>query len=369
MSHRILVDCHVFDDLFQGTRTYLRGLYTSVAKSFPDTTLYLAAKNLDSLREEFPDLENIHLIQLNSTKRFERYLYEFPKLAKEYEVDFVHFQYVVSPLIKARTINTVHDVLFLNYPKDYPFHVRTMRGLLYGISAKICNILITDSRFSKKSISRFFKIKQSKINDIPLGINEDFTNLDKTKVAPIIDKYKIREKYLLFVSRIEPRKNHAELIRAFNRLELHNEYDLVLIGKRALDSVQLNQALSEISKDCEERIFFLESIPYSDLVSFYRHCRLFVYPSFSEGFGLPPLEAACLGVPVICSNTTSLEDYTFFGKYHIDINEAGSLEAAIKDAVENPISVEKVEEIRQTVLKTYSWETIGKQFHNLLTAH
>lgn len=95
---RLLVDAHVFDGKFQGTRTYIEGIYTNLVKH-ADIDFYFAAYNIDILKKVFGETGNIHYVKLNSKNNIIRLAVEFPSIIKRLNIDFAHFQYI-SPLFK-----------------------------------------------------------------------------------------------------------------------------------------------------------------------------------------------------------------------------------------------------------------------------
>lgn len=114
----LLVDCHVFDGKFQGTRTYIQGLYQSLIK-YKNINFFFAAQDVDNLKKYFGDNSNVHYISLKSGSSIKRLAIEFPQIVKKYKIDFAHYQYI-SPLTKCcKEIVTVHDLLFLDYPQFF----------------------------------------------------------------------------------------------------------------------------------------------------------------------------------------------------------------------------------------------------------
>ena len=167
-------------------------------------------------------------------------------------------------------------------------------------------------------------------------------------------KYKIN-KHIIYVSRIEPRKNHQMLLKAFIELELWKlSYSLVFIGKNCFDNEDLDELYDDLDDSVKSNIHFLEDIPQSDLLHFYNSSSLSVFPSLAEGFGIPPLESVCMKVPTLCSNQTAMRDFDFFGEYlfnPLDINE-------LKVKINKYLKEENkdVKLIANKVHQRYSWE-------------
>ena len=108
----VLVDMHVFDDKHQGTRTYLRGLYLELIYIAKNWRFFLAANNIENLKNEFGDHHNVTYIPLKRHNKFYRLLIELPLIIKKYEIDCSHFQYITPLFKKGKYIVTTHDILF-----------------------------------------------------------------------------------------------------------------------------------------------------------------------------------------------------------------------------------------------------------------
>jgi len=110
----------------------------------------------------------------------------------------------------------------------------------------------------------------------------------------------------------------------------------------------------------------LKNVPDEHLEKFYRAADVFVYPSKAEGFGIPPLEAAASRVPVICSNSSAMEDFTFFEDCHIDPCNESLLEKKLEEVTNNGVSAERLQNTADRIAATYSWEKSAEQFYQLL---
>src|SRR5688500_8753178 len=141
---RIFVDAHVFDGGYQGTRTFIKELYAELCRK-GDVELYLAARDVDNLRQHFPPARNIKLLRYRSRHALTRLLIEIPLLIRTHRIDYAHFQYIAPPVKNCRFIVTTHDVLFEEYPKEFPLLYRIIRKGLYAFSACRADLLTTVS--------------------------------------------------------------------------------------------------------------------------------------------------------------------------------------------------------------------------------
>jgi glycosyltransferase involved in cell wall biosynthesis len=111
----------------------------------------------------------------------------------------------------------------------------------------------------------------------------------------------------------------------------------------------------------------LEQVSGEHIEAFYKACRLFVYPSRAEGFGLPPLEAALCKVPVLCSKATAMSDYGFFEPYFFDPGNETFFREQLMAILHSPPNASELDRIATQVMEKYAWEKTAEQFYQLLT--
>lgn len=362
----LLIDAHVFDETHQGSRTYLKGLYCELVKLLPETSFFFAAYNFESIRTEIGDYPNVHFVQLKRGK-YLRLLIELPYLIWKHKIDYAHFQYI-SPLVKnCKTIVTVHDILFKDFENLFPLKYRIINNFLFRISAKRADLLLTVSGYSRKRIAFHYKIPVNQIGITPNGISQDiFPGANSGMKGDIKEKYNL-DRYILYVSRIEPRKNHLLLLRAFSELRLwESNYKLVCIGKKDFSYQEIDNFLDSSPQQCKRNILLLQDISSNELRDFYRNANLFIYPSIAEGFGIPPIEAVVEGTPTLCSNTTAMSDFTFLGDDLFDPNNLEELKIKILNKLSKPTDLNRIAALKRTVVEMYSWEKSARSFISFL---
>lgn len=200
-----------------------------------------------------------------------------------------------APIFYKNKISTLHDVAFLRYPKNFSWKFRTIYKVLIPLVISTSKTLVTVSEFSKSEIFKSYNTPLEKIKVIPNAASNIFTE-KKTQSAC--------GPYLLAVSSLSTQKNFHGLIDAFNSLNIKN-INLKLVGdfSRNFADAKLLQAI-----DSNESIELLGRVSDEKLKELYSHALAFVFPSFYEGFGIPPLEAQACGCPVISSNVASLPE-------------------------------------------------------------
>lgn len=367
---RLFVDAHVFDQEFQGTRTFLREIYLLLARR-EDIQLFMAAYHPETLKKTFPSRPNVQFLRYKSHSSLIRLSIEIPLLLKKHAIDYAHFQYI-CPLVKAsRYIVTLHDVIFREYPEEFSRGYRMMKKFLFKRSAGMADVITTVSEYSERSIRSFLGVPSTMpIHIVPNGVGEKFFEpYDRLRSKEYLSRKYGLEKPILYVSRIEPRKNHVSLLQAYLQLKLYDRgYHLVLLGSRSIATPDFDRLLQETSPEVRKYIFMDHRVDDDDLIEFYRAAEVMVYPSKAEGFGIPPLEAAALRIPVICSNSSAMEQFTFFGDNHIDPSDLPLLTARLAAILENPPLTGQLAALSDTVGRTYSWGRAEEVFYQAIVS-
>lgn len=354
---KILVDAHKIGEKHEGTSTHLIGLYRALMALKPDWTFVFVGPYKTAMQEAFGTRTNQRYITLPSTNKFRRLLWDLPRLMKREAPDYTHFQYISPLWCPTPTVVTIHDLLFLEpeFKHHFPWHYRWLNGLLFRLSAQGAKILCSVSPYGQRQLSNRYGIESHKIVITPNAVSAQQMSLDQAKKR--VASYNL-DRFILFVSRVEPRKNHKALWRAFESLGLHNQgFKLVFVGKKEWMDQELERVIAQSAPEMQQAVLWLESTPHQDLWAFYKAASLFVYPSLGEGFGIPPLEAAAVGTPVVCARNTAMVDFSFF-PYLVDLNEPESLERSIKKALND--TAYPTQQITEAVQKQYNWSISAK---------
>ncbi len=270
----------------------------------------------------------------------------------------------LSPGIKS--ILTVHDLSFEFFPefstaKQFFWH----KAIAPKKQCERADLILTPSENTKKDIVDYYKIDPQKIKVIYPGIKSTPTNnvilseaknlfdysvkdpsafgLRMTGETEIKHKYNLPENYILFLGAIEPRKNIIGLIEAFEshceeaegrpQADSNHQHSLVIAGAPGWKNKKIFERIKK--SKFSERIKILGFVPDEDKAGLYALAKLFVYPSFYEGFGFPVLEAMKAGVPVITSNCSSLPEIAGPAVYLIDPNRPNQIALAMNELINN----------------------------------
>jgi glycosyltransferase involved in cell wall biosynthesis len=371
---KIFVDAHVFDKEFQGAQTFLRELYTQLMARHPELDIYFGARNTDNIKAIFPSLavSNILRYSKRSSGIF-RYLFDIPALIRKHKFQFAHFQYIVPRAISGcRYIVTLHDVLFNDFREDFGFIFRISRNYLFGRSLRQADIKTTVSAYSKQQICWHYGVPPTEVHVIHNGAMDESSGLENTKNDA---KEFVRRKFgfsdfILCISRLEPRKNHALLLSKYLELDLYKRnISLVFVGKESAHVPALDKLIRRLDDNQRKHFHWLPQASQSDLKALYQACRLFVYPSKAEGFGIPPLEAATCYAPVLCSSATAMRDFSFFAPYTFDPSNETEFEQKLSQMLDTPPSDQFTGEVAKYVYKYYSWQNSSDLFYDLLQAN
>lgn len=361
---KILIDCHSFDyQYYQGVTTYLSGLYSETAKNNLNIEFFFASNNINKLKSVFGLGQNIYYLKYTFNSSIMRLIFELPILILKNDIDYLHIQYK-SPLLKfCKEIVTVHDVLFIDYPQYFGKTFRIINKFYYRFSSKRADILLTVSDYSAKRISKHFKININSIFITPNGIDNTFLNFSKNRnLIPDIKSIYGIDKYILYVSRIEPRKNHELIVKAYNELNLADEnIKIVFVGFETSINKNLND---QIKRTDRNNIIKLTNISVDNLAGLYA-CSLFtVFPSFVEGFGIPPLESTVMGTAVILSNQTAMSDFNFLKDQMFAPNLIEEFKLKVKQALKGEFKDQTLK--AEFVKKKYSWSSISNKYSTII---
>ncbi|MCC7359401.1 MAG: glycosyltransferase family 4 protein [Anaerolineales bacterium] len=262
---------------------------------------------------------------------------------------------------RSRTVFTIHDLIYLFYPQYHLPLNRWYLKLMLPRFLRRADAVIAVSEHTRRDVMRHMRIPEEKITVIYEGANPAYRPLrDPAAVAAVRARYHLPERYLLFFSTIEPRKNLAALLGAYHAL-LAQPGDwphLVVAGRKGWLYEPIFARVRELG--LEARVTFTDWVAEADAPALLNGAELFVYPSFYEGFGLPPLEAMACGVPVVASTAASIPEI---------VGDAGLLvpptdEAALMEAMQAALTDAQLRtHMRARGLaraRTFTWEAAAR---------
>lgn len=310
-----------------------------------------------------------------TSRRYPNKLFNYlaQKLLQQPKIDWVlggvdiffspHFNFT-SLSRGVKKIITVHDLSFLRYP-----HFFSSRKNFWHRALGVKKILLAADRIiavsenTKNDIIELVGVAPEKISVIYSGNNAVKREVGDEEIKIFLDSKNISPSFLLYIGTIEPRKNISGLIQAFDKLKAKEQFkdlQLVLGGARGWKNREINRTWQESAHKTD--IIFLGYISQKEKEILYSGAQAFVYPSFYEGFGFPPLEAMTYGLPVVCSHVSSLPEVV--GEAAVMVDPFAPSEIA--DALELVLSDENLRSVLkergQERAKMFSWDKAAVEY-------
>jgi glycosyltransferase involved in cell wall biosynthesis len=295
-----------------------------------------------------------------------------PCIIYKQKIDFIHFPHFNVPIVyRGNFIVTIHDLILLKFPTK---RATTLGPALYAIkywgykktitnAVKRAKKVITVSNYTKTEISDYFKINQEKIRVIYEAADSvEWGQLTLTNNT-FLKEHKITKHYLLYVGNAYPHKNLERLLMVFKKLkeERNFSYQLVLVGKEDYFYKRLANDAKKLKLFENNDVVFFGFATQKELAALYRQASLYVFPSYVEGFGLPPLEAASYGIPVVAAKSSSLPEILGDAALYFDPRSE-------EEIVRKILTVLTSQNIRQELtkkgfakVKEYSWLKCAKE--------
>lgn len=261
-----------------------------------------------------------------------------------------------GPIIKTDQIVTIHDASVYGFPHAYSFKFRTWYKLLLPLIAQRSSRVITDSKYSKTELIKYCKASDSKVDVISLGCE----HLSKTiPDETILKRYDIGDKpYVLAVSSMNLNKNFKGIVDSLQYLQ-NVEFDIVVAGGA-------NPSVFGSNFKIPSQVKYVGYVTDSELVSLYMHAGCFVYPSFYEGFGFPPLEAMYWGCPVVSSRATSLPEVCGDAALYCDPFDPRDIASKIQTIMTDNLLRNQLKENASKQVLRFSWEQCALQTWNVI---
>lgn len=319
----------------------------------------------DKINLPFPLAANWQIVDYGGAKHQQiRYFTGLPQILKKMKIEvFLGTRHYLPPFnSKIRYVALVHDLIPLRMPELF-----TKQHLLrFRIFTKLCKFqadsYLADSYSTKQDIIHFMKVPEDKIEVVHLGANQRFTpERDEAAIAEVMERFGIKEKYLLCLSTVEPRKNMLRTIQAFEQCVLEKQlpYKLVIVGGKGWNNGEIYDYVNQ--NNLQEHVIFTGYVSDEDVKNIYANASLFIYASLYEGFGLPPLEAMQSGIPVITSNNSSLPEVAGDACILVDPYSVDEIRNAIVKVLNSEELQQQMREKGIEQAKKFSWEKCGEK--------
>ncbi len=272
----------------------------------------------------------------------------------------------LSPATKH--VLTIHDISFLHYPEFFSYRKNFWhRALALKKLAAKCAAIVAVSENTRQDIIELLQVPEDKVYTIYSGLNLGVPMPGPEEERNFFRRHDLKARFILYLGTIEPRKNIAGLIYAYNRLRDDNvnlvDVQLVLAGANGWRNRHIYRAWE--ASPYRRDIKFLGYVSPREKELLYRRAEVFVYPSYYEGFGLPPLEAMSRNLPVITSNVSSLPEVVGSAALAINPHDINEIAKAMELVVTSSELKTHLIKAGQEQVKQFSWEKTAKQYLEL----
>jgi glycosyltransferase involved in cell wall biosynthesis len=337
-----------------GIHVYVRELLTALSRVDRENEyIVIRAEQTD----EFEGFEEVVLPYSRTPgARFRRIFFQLPQIAVNKRADIVvepaHFGPFNLPR-KIKRVTVIHDMTMFLFPEHHVFLSQFLQRQLLPRILKKANHILTDSASTSRDLNRLFPLTKDKTTTVLLGKDALFRPCED---ANVLRRYGIRRPYLLYLGTLEPRKNVATLIRAFDDFKTRTgmPHQLVLAGAMGWKVRSILEAIEHSAFQSE--IVVPGFVGRTEKPVLYSMAELFVYPSEYEGFGLPVLEAMACGTPVITSNTSSLPEVGGSAVHYVSPESADQLSKQISVLCSDPGLRETCRRKGLDQARQFSWE-------------
>lgn len=285
-----------------------------------------------------------------------------------------HYNVPLLPIKAKRRVVNINDVFHLAFSSEMTLSQRLYSNIVIRGASKMSDLIITISNFSKSEIEKYVPQSKSKMEVIYCGVDTRLFSQAKDEhlLNQVKQKYELPSKYILCVGNIKPHKNLKRLIEALSLIgEKLEDYNLVIVGKKEgfITGDPLLFKLIDDNKFLRDRVKFTGYVPNSDLPYIYSMASLFIFPSYYEGFGLPPLEAMACGCPTLVSNVASMPEICGDAAQYFNPYDTVDMADKILKALSNNSNSEYVNKGLERC-KIFSWtnyyESQISLFHQVL---
>lgn len=335
---RIAIDAHSVGAKLGGNESYALNLIEALAQidRVNEYTLYVTTSEaFERFHRRWPNfkvqttLPHTPLIRIPLTLSAE---------LRKNRVDVLHVQFTAPPFCPCPVVVSIHDLSFEHLPQTFNRRSRTQLRLTVRHSARRAAKILTLSEHTRRDVIDTYGVAPESVTAIPLAAPDHFCPVTQDKeLQRVRHTYGIDGDYVLSVGSIQPRKNLVRLIKAYAELRGSRAGNrcpkLVIVGRCAWLYDETLRALEQAG--VKDSVVLTGYVPEPDLPALYSGALCFIYPSYFEGFGLPPLEAMKCGAPVIVGNATSLPEVVGDAALKVDPFDVSAIARAMDQLINN----------------------------------
>jgi len=355
------------------TRIVLQNLLPELFRLYPEIEWIVFLDKKDKARElPFSD-KNLQIEYVWAGINQLANLFILPRYYRRLKVDLVVYQTFPALTPGTASIAFIHDVLFRDFPQFFTWKERLYFATLAFLTRRASRVTATTG-YVAKNLKKYNYVKdQSLIDIVPLGVSSVFKPREEQDPAfldNIKNQLSLPSRYILFVGRLNVRKNVENLLKALPLIK-DEDTPLLVVGKADWKTPDLDILLSK--PEIGKRVIVKSGITDQELVAIYALATVFCFPSFAEGFGLPPLEAMASGVPVVVSDRTALPEVCGTAAVYADPDDPASIASGIDRLLGDKSFYEEKKESGLKRASQFTWTNTALAFresiHNAMKGY
>ena len=280
-------------------------------------------------------------------------------------IDLFHATEHLLPVLRgARSVFTLHDAAYVHFPQYHLPRNRLFLRLMMPRFLARAQAVITVSEFTRQDAVRLYHVPSDRLHVIPEGVDAAFHPIaEADTLAQVRQRYRLPERFIMYVGTIEPRKNLITLIEAYaalrHRAPAAAPPGLVIAGGKGWLYEEFFDRLRALG--LEEAVTLTGYVPDSDLPGLVNCASVFAFPSLFEGFGLPVLEAMACGVPVVCSTAASLPEVSGEAALLVPPQDVAAWAEALARVLGDSQLAAKLRAQGLARAATFTWEAAARQ--------
>jgi len=270
---------------------------------------------------------------------------QIPRILKKYKADlFFSPDGYLSLNTRVKQLAAIHDINFAHRPKDLPWLKAKYYNHYFPLFARKAKRIVTVSYFSKEDINRTYKIESDKIDVVYNGVNTLYTPTSEEEKNQVKAWYCMGSDYFLFIGSLHPRKNISGLLRAYDafRTSVESDVKLLIVGESMFKTSEIELTYEGMRH--KDDVLFTGRLSNNELHQVLGAALALTFVPYFEGFGIPVIEAMSAGVPVICSNTTSLPEVGGSAVLYVDPFSLNQIKEAM-------IKIYEQKEVRDSLIE------------------
>ncbi len=317
-----------------GIGRYTRGLVSGLIRFDQDNHYVLFSAGQDPEYRYWPsnfNLKELPIKERHLTALWQRFHVPLPVELITGLVDIYHSpDFVLPPVLGARTVLTVHDLSFMRHPECSSQALLDYLMEAVPRSVERADLIVADSKSTRRDLMELLQVPEEKILVLYPGLESHFFPMQQDDLLRrLLERYDIGYPYILAVGTLQPRKNFVRLIKAYNILvrQYHLPHKLVIVGSRGWLYDEIEETISDLR--LEGRVHLTGFVKDRDLPYIYSAAEAFAFPSLYEGFGIPVLEAMACGTPVVTSSVSSMPEVAGDAALLVDPYDVEALAATL----------------------------------------